>query len=140
MTPGEIQYRERAQQLIDFRNMRWNNNITPTDIDGFVDFYGRHFVFIEYKLVGKDLPFGQRLAYEHVAQAVFAANRDVVVFVCEHDTSIGDDILAHKATVREMYHKNMWQLTTAGWNIKDAIDSFHDYCVKNWENNQNQPF
>lgn len=45
---GIIRHRRRRLQVNDFSVLRYGR-ITPTDIDGFLDFGGRAFVFIELK-------------------------------------------------------------------------------------------
>ena len=43
---GVIHNRERGAQIRDYSGLRFGN-ITPTDIDGFMDFGGRVFVVFE---------------------------------------------------------------------------------------------
>lgn len=62
---GVIRNREHAQQLRDFSGLRFGK-VTPTDIDGFLEFGNRLFVVIEGKYGGAQMPYGQRLALERL--------------------------------------------------------------------------
>ena len=85
---GKIQYRERAAQIRDFSKLRWGN-ITPTDIDAFIDFGNRVFVIIEAKLDGVELPRGQEIALERLCDN---CKVECFVLIVSHNTPIGDDI------------------------------------------------
>lgn len=65
---GKIRNREFATQIRDFSGLRYGK-ITPTDIDGFLDFGNKLFVFIESKYGTGRLPYGQRLALERLCDA-----------------------------------------------------------------------
>ena len=45
---GAIMHAERAKQLNDFNGLQYGN-ITPTDIDGVIDYKDRAMVFLEIK-------------------------------------------------------------------------------------------
>lgn len=130
---GKIQNRERARQIIDFSGIRYGN-ITPTDIDGFFEKAGRAFVFYEYKLVGNDMPYGQKIALERIVDAISTANKEAVLFVCRHcNDDPRDDIEASKAVVEKIYwHGDWWDGT--GKTVKRQTDDFMDYVSKkeNW--------
>lgn len=102
---GVIINRKRAKQLIDYSRVRFGN-ITPTDIDGFIDYRGECFVIIEYKLGNKALPPGQRRAFENLANN---SVKPLLVIVAEHkviDTE--KDIEAGSCMVREAYWSGKW--------------------------------
>ena len=63
--PGIFRNREYAKQLKSFSGLRFGK-ITPTDIDGFLDFGNNVYVFIETKHGDAPLPYGQKLALERL--------------------------------------------------------------------------
>lgn len=95
---GVIRNRQYATQVIDYSGLRFGN-ITPTNIDGQLDFGGKLFITLEYKYRGATLPTGQRKHLEYVANN---SVKPWYVIVAEH-TSDGD-IDAASATVVEAYY------------------------------------
>lgn len=75
-------------QARDFSGLRYGK-ITPTDVDAFIDFGDRLFVFIEAKLPNIELLRGQQLALERVTAASASARRYAVAIVCEHHNRSG---------------------------------------------------
>lgn len=107
---GEIENRARATQVRDFTGLRWGK-ITPTDVDGFIEFRDKLFVFIEIKLVDWSLPDGQKRALGNACDAIAnkTAGRTAVVLVVEHDTPIGTDIDVASCVVREFRMQEKWR-------------------------------
>ena len=62
---GKIYNPKRAGQLRDFSGLRFGT-ITPTDIDGFIDFRNKLHIYIEAKYYDTELGYGQRLALERI--------------------------------------------------------------------------
>ena len=46
---GKIQFRARKKQILDFSNLRLKYRITPTDMDGLIEYRNRIRFFIEMK-------------------------------------------------------------------------------------------
>jgi len=118
---GKIQNRLRARQLRDFTGLRFGN-ITPTDIDGFVEFRDKLFVWIEAKLNGVPMDLGQRMALERQCDAVGETGRKAAVLVIEHDTSPSDDIDFASCPVREWRYEGEWREPIRPVTCRDAID------------------
>ena len=53
-TRGTIRNREASNAVKNYMKLRWKN-ITPTDIDGLIDFKNKLFVIIELKRSGEEL-------------------------------------------------------------------------------------
>jgi hypothetical protein len=105
---GVIQNRERAKQIIDFSGLKFGK-ITPTDIDGLIEYQDKAIIFMEYKYSNALMPYGQKLALERLADNSQKAGKQSVVLVCEHDVSDCDsDIIEDKAVVREFYYCRHW--------------------------------
>ena len=71
---GVINNIQRAQQINDFSNLLYGK-ITPTDIDGMIEYRGKLYIFFEIKYKDKDMPFGQRLALERLVKDLTYANK-----------------------------------------------------------------
>lgn len=112
-----------AKQQIVFAGMKWGT-ITPTDIDGFIDFNDRLFVFIEAKYGNAPLGIGQRLALERACDACHnPPRRSSVAFIVTHWSS-GDIELA-KSTVTGIRWAGKWRVPKLdGQSLVDGIDAF----------------
>lgn len=119
---GEIENRERAKQLRDYTGLRWGN-ITPTDVDGLVEFDDKLFVFIEIKLNSTPLKKGQRVALARSCDAIAKTGRMAVVLIVEHNTPIGTDIDVAPCIVREFRMRKKWrEPLRPPLTCRDAID------------------
>ena len=133
---GTIQNREAAKQIIDFRGLRYGNNITPTDVDGLFEINDRIFVFFEFKYKGGRLPYGQRLAFQRIANVLDDSGRHVIIFYCEHEVEAPDDIIAANAIVKQVYYKKRWcPITRRNNTLKDLCDSFVENAMAKDEEN-----
>jgi hypothetical protein len=124
---GKIQNRERAKQLRDYTGLRWNN-ITPTDIDGFIDFQGRFFIYFELKSKGKDISTGQKIAFENIIKN---AKEKTFVIIGEHNQKECDnDINAADCNVVK-FICNLKTLNNKWIPIKKEISlkCFIDYLI-----------
>lgn len=119
---GAIRNRAFASQIKDFRGLRFGN-ITPTDIDGFIEFGDRLFVFIEGKFGGASLSFGQRLAIERLVDACHnPPRRYSTAFIVDHDTTEGDVDYA-SATIRAYRWFGKWMNPLQkGMTLKAGVD------------------
>jgi hypothetical protein len=123
---GKIRNNEYAKQLFDFSGLRWEK-ITPTDIDGYVEFGGKLSIFIEIKLEGYSPSPGQRLALERLCDL----NKvPACVLIANHKKPIDDQpIPAHPLPVQEYYWKGKWQATRKPMNIKQCIDELRKIII-----------
>jgi len=108
VTPGVIRNREFARQIKDFSGLRFGQ-ITPTDIDGFMDFGDRLFIVIEGKHSGTMLKTGQRLALERLVDACHCPPRRIAVaIVIDHFDESEHDVDYSKCSVRTMRWNGKW--------------------------------
>lgn len=119
---GAIRNRELSRRIADFRGLRWGA-ITPTDIDGFVEFGDRLFVVIEGKSEGAPIAHGQLLA---LARLVDATNnpprRYATAIIVDYPAGVGDIDYA-TAVVRTWRWKGEWrQPLQRGISLRVAID------------------
>jgi hypothetical protein len=118
---GKIRNRTYAQQIRDFSGLRYGK-ITPTDIDAFLDFGNRIFVFIESKHGTAPLPYGQRLALERLCDACQSAHIESLLLIASHNTS--DDINVSDLLVKQYRYKQKWSKPIAAISVRTAIDKF----------------
>jgi len=106
---GGIHHLERYKQLIDYSGMQRHRRITPTDIDGFIDYAGNAFVYLDAKLEGKDLSTGQRIAYEHIVNSHSKAKNVACAIIFRHNVPADEMILAHEKYVDTYYLGDGWK-------------------------------
>lgn len=104
---GEIRNRERASQLVNFSGVR-AGNITPTDLDGLVEYHNRAYFIVELKMEGVDVPMGQLLALERLCDDLARSKPHTIVLIARHETPIGMDINAAEAVVEKYRYKGVW--------------------------------
>jgi len=122
---GEIQNRARAKQLRDFTGLKFGN-ITPTDIDGYVEFRDKLHVWMEAKLEGEPLLRGQRLALERACDAIAETGRESIVLVLDHSTPPEEDIPFAICRVREYRYCKEWHEPLRPITCREAICAMLD--------------
>lgn len=127
---GVFEHRARAKQLLLFDGLRWDN-ITPTDLDAFVDFGGRAFVLIELKHEGTPLKRGQELAIERAVDTWNRGGVTTMALVATHSIADpdADVVVADAVVVRVRLGRprkpGSWTEVTNGTTVREAIDWFH---------------
>ena len=128
---GRIQFPERAKQIIDFSGLRYKS-ITPTDIDGTIDFRNKGFVFYEFKYENAEMPLGQRIALQRLADDCQNAGKEAVVFLCSHNVKdVRCVVDAANAKVIETYYKGRWKKEDGKKTAKQRTDSFLEWIELN---------
>ena len=129
---SEIQNRQRARQIIDFKNIRIGAKGMPTDCDGLIEYHDKAYVLFEVKHGKKDVPFGQRLALERMCDDFAKIRKPAVLIVAEHEVDDpDDDIDAAACIVRSFYFRRRWYLPSERITLKDKIDSFIKFVDRN---------
>lgn len=124
-----IRNREHAQQIVDFGGLRYGA-IYPTDIDAFLDFGDRLFIFVEAKFGGRGMSQGQSWAIARLVDACHKPpDRYAIALVCSHDEC--GDVDLSKATVTRMRWNGKWlspkeQRAT----VRFAIDAMRTKVLK----------
>lgn len=120
---GEIVSRNRARQIRDFSGLLFGK-ITPTDIDGLIEYHGKAYIIIELKLGNAGLPDGQRLALERLADDLTRASKPTLFIVAMHNViNPDDDIDVARAIVAEYRFKGH-KGKGHGETVKDLIVRF----------------
>lgn len=131
MNRGEFQFIDRAKQLVNFKGLNIGK-ITPTDIDGVIEYKNKAYVFVEVKYKDKELPFGQRLALERLIKDT-SINKQSIAIVCEHSVDDAEQqIEMANCKVRELYlsSENKWRPPTNDITVKQMIDLFIEVIVE----------
>tara|TARA_R100001530_G_scaffold74901_1_gene52689 strand:- start:289 stop:672 length:384 start_codon:yes stop_codon:yes gene_type:complete len=120
MNRGVIRNREYAQQIRDFSGLQFGS-ITPTDIDGFVEFGDKVFVFIEGKHGGASMPHGQRLALERLCDTVASTGRKAFVILISHNTD--GDINYADCPVSKYRFDGKWAIPAEPITLRAIMDN-----------------
>lgn len=115
---GKIRNREYAKQLRDFSGLRFGN-ITPTDIDGFLDFGNKVFIIFELKYGNSQLVYGQNLALERLCDASQQAEKQTYLIIAKHETN--EDIDAASCRIIKYRHKSKWIYPKKSTTLKEGI-------------------
>lgn len=104
---GTIQYRDFARRIVDFHGLKWGN-ITPTDVDGFIEFHNKAFILFEFKHVNGEFnrDGGQAKALTRACDSFQSAGKEAVLLICRHDAK--GDIIAANTLVELVYYKGRW--------------------------------
>ena len=129
---GIIQYKDRLRQIIDFSKIRFGN-ITPTDIDGLIEYRNKAYILYEFKLNGTDIPRGQSLALERMVDDFIKAGKEAVLFLCYHDVeNAEEDIIAGNSIVAKFYWHGAWHEARA-ITVKEYSEKFIQWINSmNW--------
>lgn len=120
--PGKYRFPDKDRRLVKFEGLRYREILTPTDIDLFMEFENRCFIFGEFKEYGVDMRYAQQLAFERLCRR---AGHGAILFVAEHDKG-QDDIIAADCRVRCYYRffdgQWRWISPTTEINVHELID------------------
>lgn len=131
MSRGTIRNTKRAQQINNFKGLRYGK-ITPTDLDGLIEYKDVAYVFIEVKFRDAPLPFGQRLALKRMV-ADLSKHKKAIAIVCEHDVAdTNEQVDTAECKVREIMLSDemVWRATKQEMKVKELIDSFLSFATK----------
>lgn len=120
---GVINHRERARQINDFRNLIYGS-ITPTDIDGLIEYQNKAYILIEIKYDDAEMPGGQRKALIRMIDDFTKAGKKSILIVAEHYISNWEqDVDVAACMVRKYYYRFRWYYNFNG-TVKSLTDKF----------------
>jgi hypothetical protein len=126
---GVIRNREYGKQLRDFSGLRFEKGITPTDIDGFVEFGNRVFVLIETKFDGAVMSWGQRTALERLADAISrGGDKHAILIIATHNSAAEFDVDVGNCLVTEYRVRGLWKKPSGKITVKALIDMYREHC------------
>jgi len=122
MQRGKINYPDRARQINDFSNMVYDGGITPTDIDGLIEYDDKCFIFFELKLDDAPLPGGQKKALVRLIDDLSKPSILIVAWHNVEDPSI--DIDVSLAVVSCYYYCGKWYTRKHTITLRGLVDIF----------------
>lgn len=126
---GKINNRARAKQLRDFRGLLFGN-ITPTDIDGHIEYHDKGHIFIETKLNDTPLPYGQRLALERLIDDLNKIKPSIGIIASHNEDDPNQDINVANTIVSEFRWKGKWHKPDSEYNTRILIERFIKHMEK----------
>ena len=115
-----IKYKNRISQVIDFSGIG-NEKIHPTDLDALLEFDNKYLIIFEVKKKGVEVPLGQKLLFERIADSWESTNGPCWVAYCEHDTNASQIINMINCNTVKVYRKSKTYSHTA--SVKDFLIS-----------------
>lgn len=127
--PGSIKFKQRYKQLNDFSGILRRRGITPTDIDGVIDYNGKAFFFLEGKHEDAQMPNGQKIALQNIVDAIQETGREAILVLYTHSHSPDQIVDVALQVVTMFYYKKQWnkpkkQQTT----VLYAVEAFESFC------------
>lgn len=123
-TRGQIISPDRARQIRDFSGLLFGT-ITPTDIDGLIEYHKRAYVIIETKLSGARERDGQRLALQRLTDDLHRAHRPSICIIAAHNTDdISQPIDVANAVTIEYRYKRHWHRPKKIYTVRETIETF----------------
>lgn len=119
MSNGKFRNTDRARQLILFDDLCFGN-ISPTDIDAFIDFQNKIFILVEVKHGDSPIPFGQKLALERICDASTVAGKRCFVLEAHHNTS--GDISLGVLPVTAYYYRGKWRNPKQNKTVRETVE------------------
>lgn len=125
---GEFKYKDRAKQLFSFGGMVRRRGITPTDLDGLIDYNGKAFVLLEGKFVGAPFLRGQKMALENIVDALYKSEIEAILLLFNHTVPPEEMVKVAEQKVIMYYYENAWREPKQETTVLDAIEMFEKWC------------
>lgn len=107
-------------RIMDFSGLQWGK-IHPTDIDGFIEFKDKLYIFIESKHGNAPLPTGQRLAFERLVDAIHNSGRISIGLVFSYQET-ADTVTIADLPVQSYRYRNDWHIPKTALTVRNAIE------------------
>jgi len=124
---GKIRYLNRYKQPISYEGMMRRRKITPTDIDGLIDYHGNCFIYIEGKGVGAPIEYGQRKALENLVDSHVKAGHPACAVIFRHTSDSDSIVIAKDQRVDLIYHNKQWRPPVAPMTVLQFIERWESY-------------
>ena len=117
-----IRNSKQVKQAIDFSGIE-NGKIHPTDIDVVLEFDNEVLILMEVKRKGNNIPVGQRLVLERIANS-WHTDKVVVLYVTHEFKNDGKDIPLKECNVESVYLKGKWKPAKQQISLIDTLKGF----------------
>ena len=124
---GCIRHLDRYKQLISYEGMVRRRKITPTDIDGVIDYNGVCFLYIEGKFEDAPMDFGQQKAIEHMVNSHIKAGHPACAIVFRHHCNAETIIVAKDQYVSKIYYRYEWKDPNYSCTVLEFIEKWEQY-------------
>lgn len=123
MERGVINNKDRARQLRDFSGLRYGN-ITPTDIDGLIEYKDIAYVIFETKFGSAEVPRGQMIALERLCDDL-QNYKHTIVIISSHNHPVTEEIdLANSIVTQYRWRKKWVDMKDNPYTVKMLVDWF----------------
>jgi len=117
-----IKHQGYASKVINYNSLQFGN-ISPTDIDGFIEYHDKWFIFIETKFNQAQMPRGQELALERICDAIQSPTKNAIVFFTSHqDDGVNVEIDIGLSLVIKYRYMGKWVKPKAPITLRDAVE------------------
>lgn len=124
---GIIRNEKVAQILRDFSGLRFERGITPTDIDGFVEFNDKVYVLIETKFADCKVHGGQRLALERLCDTIQASKHCILIVANHNIAPESGQIEVGGCKVSEYRTNGKWHVPEREITVRHLIDKYRNH-------------
>lgn len=128
---GEIRNKNYASILNSFVGMERHRKITPTDIDGVIDYNGEVFIFLEGKYNDSEMPKGQKYCLEHICDAINDGGKYAICLVFSHYCGPNEIVQVSECTVTKVYTSKKWVAPKKKESVLSFIKRIEDYFQNN---------
>jgi hypothetical protein len=115
---GEIRNKDIARNLVLYKGMRWEN-ITPTDIDGCIDFQDKVFIFFEVKHGKTNVTVGQKILLERLVNRINKSGAFAYALICKH--FIDGDVTLKECIVHHVYNGQWSCIREKGITVEESV-------------------
>lgn len=128
---GEIKHQLRAKQLHSFEGLIRRRGITPTDIDGVIEYTsGKAFVLIEGKTLDAPFPKGQKQALESMADKWQESGSEAILILFQHTVPVDEIVIVATQKVTDYYYQKAWHKPVKDTTVLEAIEFFEHHCQR----------
>jgi hypothetical protein len=128
---------EQAKIMYSFEGIIRRRGITPTDIDGFIEYGGELFIFFEGKCEGVTMLEGQKSAYKSLIDIIGRGGGLAFCFTFEHERL--ENIIVKDQIVRKVYstlpNETDFRFTCGKFTVLEAIERCEKYYDR-WRKNK----
>lgn len=117
---GKIRNRDFVPEK-DFSGLRYGK-ITPTDLDGFVEFDDQVFVFIELKYRDSEMKKGQRVALERLCDVCWRDGKYTVLIVARYEEG-GKVVDVAPLPVVQYRFQGQWEYPKRPLTVRQLVDA-----------------
>ena len=123
---------EEGKKIIFFEGMSFGQHglISPTDIDGAIEYGDRAWLIYEVKKKGTSVPQPQELMLERFARDMHRAGKDSIVIVAEHDKDTERINLKDCPVRKYLVNDKKWKYPKKPVTTKALTDWFIYYVDK----------